>query len=66
MTTKRAISHQLLHTISDGKTQNDRECGLATVNRISFRESDTLTPEQLSVMWQIGLKTAKDTILATT
>ena len=37
-----------------------------TLNRVSLRESYLLSPEQLSRMWQIGLKTAKNTILATT
>ena len=33
---------------------------------VTLRESDSLIPEQLIIMWQIGLKTAKNTILATT
>ena len=36
------------------------------INRVTSRKSDSLTPEQLSGMWQIGLKTAKNTILTTT
>ena len=66
MTTERAVSHQLLHTLGEDTIQNHNGSGLSTINRVTLRESVTLTPEQLSVMWQIGLRTAKDTILATT
>ena len=37
-----------------------------TLNRLSLRESNSLSPEQLSRMWQKGLKMAKNTILVTT
>ena len=37
-----------------------------TLRKISLRESNSLSPEELSRMWQIGLKMAKGTILATT
>ena len=36
------------------------------IKRVISRESDSLTPEQLNVLWQIRLKTAKNAILATT
>ena len=60
------MSHQLLHTICNSKTKINQECDFSTIKRVTFRESDSLTPEHLSVMWQIGLKTAKNTILAST
>ena len=62
---KKAISHQLLHTICDSKINVNQECNFSTIKWVTFRESDSSTPEQLSVMWHIGLKTAKNTILAT-
>ena len=34
--------------------------------RSKLRDSNSLSPEQLSRMWQIALKTAKNSILATT
>ena len=46
-----AISHQLLFTICNSKTSINQECNFSTIKRVTFRESDSLTSEQLSVMW---------------
>ena len=63
---ERASSHQLLLTNYNSKFGKKNGPEFFTMNRVVSRESDSLTPEELSVMWQIGLKTAKNTILATT
>ena len=49
-----AISHQILHTICNCILDVNEECDFSTTNRVNFSESDSLTPEQLRVMWQIG------------
>ena len=63
---ERAASHQLLHTNHHSNMAICQDYNFSTIKGVSSRERDLLTPEQLSIMWQIGLKTAKNTILATT
>ena len=63
---ERAASHQRLYTNHKSGTSGNQDCTFSTIKRATSRESDSLTPKQLSIMWQIGLKTAKNTILATT
>ena len=62
---ERAKLHQLLYTTPNSETKINHNCTFSTLKRVTSRESDSLTPEQLSIMWQIGLKTAKNTILVT-
>ena len=62
----RMSESSLLHMICNSKTNVNQEYNFSTIKTVTFRESASLTPEQLSVMWQIGLKTAKNTILVTT
>ena len=63
---ERAAAHQLLHTTCHSDIGINQDCNFSTINGVSSRESVSLTPEQVSIMWQIGLKTAKNIILATT
>ena len=63
---ERAKFRQLLYTTPNSEKEIYQDCTFTTVKRVTSRECDSLTPEQLSIMWQIGLKTAKNTILATT
>ena len=60
---ERASSHQILYM---KQTEIEESNNQATLYRISLRESNSISPEQLSRMWQISLKMAKKTVLATT
>ena len=65
MLRERSSSHQLLH----GVEQKDHiidSLSFRSLGAFNSQQADSLTPESLSVMWQIGLKTAKNTIQATT
>ena len=61
-----ASSHQTSYIKQIGAEKSHNQLIFTTLCGVSSRESNSLTPEQLSRMWQIGLKTAKNTILATT
>ena len=63
---ERASSHQILHMKQIGARKPHNQLIFTILRGVSSRESNSLTPEQLSRIWQIGLKTAKNTILATT
>ena len=63
---KRASSHQILYMKHIGAERSHNQMVFTTLSRVSLRESNSLSPEQLSRMWQIGLKMAKNTILTTT
>ena len=62
---ERITLHYLLHTKTKGKKKSEEENYLS-INAVDFRHKDVLTPESLSKLWNIGLKIAKSTILATT
>ena len=63
---ERVSSHQILYIKQIGIEKSHNQIVFTTLSRVSLRESNSISPEQLSRMWQIGLKTAKKTILATT
>ena len=63
---ERASSHQILYMKQIETEKSNDQIVFTTLNRVRLRESKLISPEQLSRMWQIGLKTAKNTILATT
>ena len=63
---ERASSHQILHMKQIETRKSHNQLIFNTFCGVSSRESNSLTPEQLSRMWQIELKTEKNTILTTT
>ena len=62
---ERDSSHQMSYMKQIKTEKSHDQMVFTTQNRVSLREIDLLSLEQLSRMWQIGLKTAKNTILAT-
>ena len=62
---ERPSSHQLLHGIEQ-KDYTIDSLPFRTFGAFNSQQVNSLTPETLSMMWQIGLKTAKNTINATT
>ena len=58
-------SHQLLHGVEQ-KDHTIDSLPFRTLGAFNSQQTDSLTPESLSMMWQIRLKTAKNTIDATT
>ena len=47
--------------VQDEETSDER-----TINAIHSKHSTTITPEELSKLWCIGLQTAKNTLKSTT
>ena len=66
MLKERSGSHQILYTRYNRVEEPSEEITFSALTRVSLRESNSLSPVELSIMWQIGLKTAKNIILATT
>ena len=62
---EKSSSHQLLNSIIQEVRTLDN-LSFLSFGVFSLRQTDALTPESLSMMWQMGLKTAKITIQATT
>ena len=51
--------------LDEARLINDMESEESSVSRMATSKRDTLTPQQLSKLWKIGLKTAKRTLSAT-
>ena len=62
---ERPSSHQLLHSAEQKDCVID-SLTLWALGALKSQQGNSLTTETLSLMWQIGLKTAKNTINATT
>ena len=63
---ERASSHQILHIKQKRVDGQPCQVSFTSLNGVMFRASNSLSTEELSKMWRISLKTAKNTILATT
>ena len=63
---ERANFHQILHMKHNGAEGILCQVSFTSLYRVKFRESNSLSIEELSKMWRIGLKTAKNTILVMT
>ena len=61
---ERVTSYQLLHSASQ-KVVSSKDMVFKTFNTVSSKGIGSLTPESLSKMYKIILKTEKNTILAT-